>query len=549
MAQDEHTPGGLLSKVVKFVRNPTVNWSDLDQPEDKESHYSKQMLKEMIERKRANDFVRRREFDQLRKLRQRNALGMGGTLDAAGRPSFFHSSLPSEPGDRAGTLKKIDEIEAQMSRNWRRNHEQDPAQVSTAPPPDADASLGSTQHAHQYATTVHAELPDAGYVRDTDFAATDVSPMEPARAEMSATLDDDLELDWPTAPVLGAVTEALAHDPALEEAAIRWANGDLAGTEAALTALLGTGPQAPMQEGVWMALFDVYRATDQRERFEALATAFVARAGRAAPPWLAAARPGQADGRASAAADATADWASPAVLGAAQVQALQAMLERRQPTVLHLDWSPLKAIEDDALELLVAQCTAWAAQTITVCGLGGAHLDGLLRAHTISGERTVPALWWQLRMAWLRVTGRPDEFDLVALDYCITYEVLPPAWHEARCDFIALDAAAASTSAGAATHADAGLAAVGALSGVLVGDADEQLAAFDAQALTGTQVVVDCSALVRIDFAAAGSVLNWTVAQQAAGRRAQFRALPRLVAIFFNVVGVGEHADILSRRD
>ena len=67
-------PSGLLSKVVKFVRNPTTNWSDLDQPEtDKESQYSKQMLKEMIERKRRNDFVRRREFDQLRKLRQNEA--------------------------------------------------------------------------------------------------------------------------------------------------------------------------------------------------------------------------------------------------------------------------------------------------------------------------------------------------------------------------------------------------------------------------------------------------------------------------------------------
>ena len=34
MAQDEpQQPSGLFSKVVKFVRNPTMNWSDLDQPE------------------------------------------------------------------------------------------------------------------------------------------------------------------------------------------------------------------------------------------------------------------------------------------------------------------------------------------------------------------------------------------------------------------------------------------------------------------------------------------------------------------------------------
>jgi hypothetical protein len=62
----------LLSKVVRFVRHPTVNWSDLENlnQESEESQYSKQALKEMLERKRQNDFVRKREFDQLRKLRQ-----------------------------------------------------------------------------------------------------------------------------------------------------------------------------------------------------------------------------------------------------------------------------------------------------------------------------------------------------------------------------------------------------------------------------------------------------------------------------------------------
>ena len=35
---------------------------------------SKQLLKEMIERKRRNDFVRKREFDMLRKMRKRETL-------------------------------------------------------------------------------------------------------------------------------------------------------------------------------------------------------------------------------------------------------------------------------------------------------------------------------------------------------------------------------------------------------------------------------------------------------------------------------------------
>ena len=89
-----------------------------DSTEDaRESEYAKSELKAMIERKRRNDFVRKREFDMLRKMRKREAM-VGVGQDPAGRPSFFQSSMPSKPDDRATTLKKIDEIEAQMSMQW-----------------------------------------------------------------------------------------------------------------------------------------------------------------------------------------------------------------------------------------------------------------------------------------------------------------------------------------------------------------------------------------------------------------------------------------------
>ena len=63
---------GLLSKVVQVRHEPD---DGLGRPRrsrrsDRESEYAKQMLKEMIERKRRNDFVRKREFDMLRKMRR-----------------------------------------------------------------------------------------------------------------------------------------------------------------------------------------------------------------------------------------------------------------------------------------------------------------------------------------------------------------------------------------------------------------------------------------------------------------------------------------------
>ena len=122
----------LLSKVAKFVRNPTTNWEDLDKPvPEAESGYSKQALKEMIERKRRNDFVRKREFDQLRKLRNRDPGAPVDLAEQAGRPSFYQSSMPSNLDERAHTLKKIDEIEAQMSKQWWKGKPADGAQKSS----------------------------------------------------------------------------------------------------------------------------------------------------------------------------------------------------------------------------------------------------------------------------------------------------------------------------------------------------------------------------------------------------------------------------------
>ena len=105
MAKDD--PGGLLSKVVRFVRNPATNWSDLDEPESVgDSGNSRQMLKELVERKKRNDFVRKREFEMLRKLRRRE---MAGSQASAPRPSFFQSSLPSKPDERAQVVAIADE--------------------------------------------------------------------------------------------------------------------------------------------------------------------------------------------------------------------------------------------------------------------------------------------------------------------------------------------------------------------------------------------------------------------------------------------------------
>ena len=170
MASKDESAPGLLSRVVRFVKNPATNWGEQGEADtDRESSYSKQMLKEMIERKRRNDFVRKREFDMLRKMRRSEVLAGS---DPGLRPSFFQSSMPSKPDDRATTLKKIDEIEAQMSMQWWKTKHGEVSSRSGSstnfpmsshiPPDAADQPSGApAMHSTAYTRTTPASLDQA----------------------------------------------------------------------------------------------------------------------------------------------------------------------------------------------------------------------------------------------------------------------------------------------------------------------------------------------------------------------------------------------------
>ncbi|MBC7681559.1 MAG: hypothetical protein H7172_04420 [Ferruginibacter sp.] len=597
-------PSGLLSKVVKFVRSPTTNWSDLDQSElDKESQYSKQMLKEMIERKKRNDFVRRREFDQLRKLRQRE---VQPSSDSVERPSFFQSSIQSKLDDRAGTIKKIDDIEAQMSKQWWKAKDTGASQPLHL---SDHAGLQSTQphllgNTRAYATTLAAGLPTRAAAPHSDaFAPTDLSPLHGERhwnaptlgaepvVDMLAALDNNLNLNIDFGVLGGALrTEeppsldlpdldnvVYTHNPDLEEAAIRFANGDVAGAEAALQVLMRQIPEPLVHSEVWVALFDLYRATNQQDRFDTAAIDFAGRFGRTAPAWFSIPEqaglslpdqglPGKAAGQGG-----SFSWMCPAVLSAVAVGSLQSALQLRLPASVQIGWASLGVVDSAAVKGLGDIFEAWADQAVQLTFADVEHLQEVLKSHTLSGDTMAHPHWWRVRLALLRILHSQDAFDMVALDYCITYEVSPPAWQAAHCGYTVLDAhnnavlrdAVVLSAFGSSdfNDSDTGVRALppglstapvsrGALSGLVLGDASVALALVDARATSRNDLlVVACDTLVRIDFSAAGSVLNWAADQRVAGRQVQFTGLHRLAAIFFNVIGINENALVVPRRN
>ena len=610
MAKEDTAPG-LLSKMVKFVRNPATSWSELDSKEtNRDEAVSKLLLKEMIERKRRNDFVRKREFDMLRKMRKREAM-VG--QDPGGRPSFFQSSMPSKPDDRAKTLKKIDEIEAQMSMQWWKTKQGDASSLNSvdssnsqtgnsnglASVPGSARSLAATAQAARRALV--AGLP-AGYGVTESIALQATDNKQPSAAQAPPLLPA-INFANPLRPSVKPLVVAglagtgggyeagtsgfthtnmmamevseVAHDAELEEASIRFANGDDSGAEAGLLEMLAPGGSRAGQSETWMALFDLYRATDCQEKFETAAIKFVQKFDRSAPQWFSMpeiVRQLAAPSVKPTASGPAADWVCSSVVGIQTVAALKAALAKA-PMPWRLDWTNLKTIDAVAVEPLCKVFGSWSAQPVQIRFIGDSQLQDVLKKNTPSGQRDTAQEWWQLRMEALRVTHRPDEFELAALDFCVTYEVSPPSWETARCEYKPIDtqglAIAGHTIIGDVcrdsvpsslqpldgdTHMDnlysqmSSLLSVE-LSGQIEGDAVVMLEQLEIKLMGADIMQISCAKLIRVDFSAAGTLLNWVSARHAENRAVQFLEVNRLVAAFFNVIGITEYAKVTARRD
>jgi hypothetical protein len=196
--------------------------------------------------------------------------------------------------------------------------------------------------------------------------------------------------------------------------------------------------------------------------------------------------------------------------------------------------------------------------------LGGDRLADLLAEAAPIGVRDADPVYWQLRLQMLRMCNRPDRFDEVAIDYCVTYEMSPPSWESTLCRVRIsgqsggdLSAIAPTTMVGEASTSfvesqlteEPGLVQLVRLelSGPLVGDISEVLGKLDQQLGSAKLVEIACTRLLRVDFMASGDLLNWVLTRRRDDRTIAFVETNRLVALFFRAIGIDEQAAVKVR--
>lgn len=417
-----------------------------------------------------------------------------------------------------------------------------------------------------FAPTAVAGLQAQKSAPAVEFAPTEMGAGMPplprqagtSRPSVSASGPQVDEAGFSSSDLFAMESDDLMTDPELEEAAIRFANGDDAGAESALIGALSGEALVPEVAQAWVtALLDFYRATSRADAFDRAVMDYAGHLGHLRPRWvdIACAQPASgsllssAAGATTGVSPARAMWTCPVELTAASMEDLRIALSRTPPP-WSLDWTPLHDIADSALPFLAGLFGSLCTEAVELRFTGADRLAKALRDLTPSGSRGSDDAAWTVRLDALRVMRLQDEFELAALDFCITFEVPPPEWQPALCSYADSDAdVVVSPNSGGSTVTmplglHGGASATLELSGQVAGESGSALKLLGNAHQPGDHLVVSCRGLQRVDFSAAGSVLNWAATCHSQGCQVQFRDVHRLVAAFFNVIGITEYARV-----
>ncbi len=655
---DKDEGGGLFRRMARKVAAPARELVGMTprETEIKPTEFDKAEMKAMIERKRRNDYVRKRELDTLRRIRREGLSGdqaQALTMQSSRMDESVETRSTQSSVQSVGIKAKIDAIERQMvgasSQVSAGTPAAKPPRTAPSLPPGPPPPILTTTifDPEESAPTLPVPLATTPSDEHETVARLDGGPLEldmpldaasaggpdtapPTQNQNFAnTMPYDASADDPFAPprttsappapmhaplefthtpiaappplqaaplalnvnpyAAGAPAPRVApspqarvnlgggesvevsevvHDEALDEAVIAFAGGDFAGCEKALQALVGPRGERRDHDETWLVLFDLYRAIGQQTKFETVTMEYVERFHRSAPQWFSLPKQlAEATKKPESGKSMTGGigWVCPPNLDGESVSRLDA-LSMQLPSPWVMDWTALVSMDVEAASRLQKLFLGWANQPLSMNWIAGDKLFSVLHEIAPTGVRDADPVYWMLRLEALRLAHRPDQFDEVAIDYCVTFEVSPPSWENARCkaqligttqntQTLSLSVVGEATTSFMDTSminedeppAQVQITSVE-LAGQLSGDLGELLGRLTAQVGDSRVIRISCALLMRVDFVAAGDLLNWVAQRHAEGREIVFHETHRLVALMFGAMGINETARVQLRH-
>jgi anti-anti-sigma regulatory factor len=328
--------------------------------------------------------------------------------------------------------------------------------------------------------------------------------------------------------------------PAIEEAAILYANGQTEESRARAQKAIESEDLGAWRLQMWLMLFDVLQQLGRKAEFEEKALDFVVKFERSPPVWVDAptaavrSNPNLRTGGLAA-------ISLTGVLGAASAAAFDQLKKaaEKQPK-LRLDFAKLQGVEPAGCTLLRDALRGFKAAKKDVYLTGEARVFQLLRESAKAGDKSVDQAVWNLLLDLYQMLGQQNEFEEAAVDYAVTYEVSPPSWETPppRPKPLEMSQPIAVEGGDDAFH----------VVGEVAGASEQLFADIAAYAAGANPVTLDFGAAKRIDFVNAGKLLNVLEKQKAAGKDLVVRGAGEMIIALFAVMGITKIARIIPRK-
>ncbi|MHB1187139.1 STAS domain-containing protein [Thiobacillus sp.] len=365
------------------------------------------------------------------------------------------------------------------------------------------------------------------FKKSKDKAAPPARKPTPAPAPADEALHTEtlLTMDMGGSGIVVEETSGAPQSP-VDEAAILYSSGQSETAERMLQGMLETGDRR-----AWHMLLDLYCIQNREKEFEQLALDYAMRFESSPPVWQKMAGNGAAKPQQAQAASLELPGLLDKTAAAALREGIGATAKN---AAVRIDFSRIAMIDetgaDECAKILAAARKA--KRKLQVSGVDTliALLQDLNRA---THSR---AVHWLLLLELYQTLGLQENFEDLAVDYAVRFEVSPPSWSDVQ--------AAVVVEAAPAEPRDDALR----LSGEITPANDSALQQFGSYAATHNDVLVDLSQVTRVDYGSVSQFIGVLMQCLGSGKTITLRGHNALIHELFRVMGIDQLAQLVPRH-
>lgn len=407
------------------------------------------------------------------------------------------------------TERKIDAIEFEMSRDMGR-----PKSVPSKVVNDTPLTRTAPNQFH------------------TDFVATDFQSTVALGMQTTELILGHTDLQ--VAPM--AQIESV---PLLEEAAILFATGQTKVAEHMLRSAIDQDNLGNATHLAWFMLFDLYQIEQNQYAFESLSLDYAGKYETSPPVWRNSeinldAEEKKEDG-------AVPSLTFPSKLDGEIIKLLQKLSTFSETSkVLKLDFGRVKTVDPVGCGLLLRAIRNLQKSKHDLVLVAAQNLTEQIRSILEVGRRDETEAPWLLLLEILQLLQLKEVFEEASIDYCVTFEVSPPAYEAPTSKVTTATTEVVSEE----ENTDRFL-----MPKSIEGSTEALVKQITAFAKDHQTIILDCSQLDRVEFGASAQLLNGLVPISSSKEKSvQFHEVNYLVMHLFNAMGLKNVAAIFPRK-